>query len=172
MSLDVVVEVLTGEQTNSVPKEVTIEGKPAMLVSGFVYLRNISSNGFLLQQITTADVVYERLDNKRLYRVNAPLVEVQKSQISSDSGDLRYLLFGSRKLYKAFLDLLNKEYKSDEEFFTIFQKINSRLNEMYVVLGSACVLLKRKVLRDYRKELEQDSLIGPYIEKAKSYLRE
>ena len=167
MTLDLLIEVITREHNNSVPKEITIEGKPARRVLGFVYLRSISSNGFPLQTITSADVIYERLDDKRLYRVNGPLSEAQKSQIISPSEDLRYLLFGSRKRYKAFLDLLNKENISDEKFFTIFQKINSLFNEMWGTLQSVCFLLKRRVIKDYIKELEQDSILGGYIERAK-----
>jgi hypothetical protein len=171
MTLDLLLEVITREHNNSVPKEITIEGKPARCVLGFVYLRTTSSNEFPLQMITSADVIYEELGSKRLYKVNAPLDEInQTPQIHYAPEDLRYLLFGSKKLYRAFLDLLNDEKVSSTELFNVFQKINNLFNEMWGTLQTVCFLLKRRLIKDYRKELEQDPLIGPYIEKAKTYL--
>ena len=91
--------------------------------------------------------------------------------------EIASLLFGSRRLYEAFVDMLNdgNMHIKEEDFDSIVKKVTGVYNEMFYELrnGPFIIRIFRNILvvRDYRKKLKQDPIIGPYIERAKSYLK-
>ena len=173
------IELIKGEETDGlagklIPDTLTINGKTTRFVRGLVYQREVSSNGHP-STLTEIELVYERPNHGLLYVVKPVSLDTFNSNSEFfPVEDLRYLIFGSRKLYKAFFQVLNEEKRkkliSKEGYLHIFHKVNTLSNEMYRVLGGACVLLKRRVIRDYRKELEQDPLVRRYIDIARTYL--
>ena len=175
-------EVLTKKRTNGLPVQVSINGRPSEFVRGFLYTPpNIVPNG---SSKTEIELVYEDLEYRLLYLVTPHSLDVVKNAESKifDSAieDLRYLLFGpfgSKKLYKTFFDFVNeakiRDLITDGAYIYIVHGVNNALNVMRSEQRDALSFLGQwATMEETRRMLENDPVIGPYVKRAKSSLKD
>ena len=195
-------EVLIGVRKNEVLPTVTIKNKPAEFLWGMKYTRETPSSSSQDERKTTyIELVYEgqypRLiekiavkllatvvgllgypfeedpNSKALYLLSPSSLEQLKPGYSIPGVvDGRWVLFGSKKLYKAFFRVLNEDkingLITDEDYIQIFNRINARYNKYFCELGNAAGLERKlETLKEFKEVFRNDPLIRPYINIAK-----
>lgn len=92
-----------------------------------------------------------------------------------DVEDLRYRIFGSRRLYHAFLHALDQqklsESISEAEYLGVIERVDSRFKKMYCEWKNAPLLYKKQTLREFREVFENDPLISPHLRMAKEIVQ-
>lgn len=95
------------------------------------------------------------------------------TQITGFEGDedYRYMLFGSRSLYKAFLSVLSEAKRNglitDKEYLEVINRVDDRFSITYCEWRNAPFFYKKQTLREFREVFESDPLISPYLRRAK-----
>lgn len=88
-----------------------------------------------------------------------------------DVEDLRYRIFGSRRLYEAFLHVLDQQRLSksisDVEYLKLIERVDHRFKRMDCEWKNAPFLYKKHTLREFREVFANDPLISPYLRIAK-----
>lgn len=187
MSLD----ALTDVGNNRPPQTIEINGRQAKFLFGMEYMRTTPTYKSLFE------LVYE---NPRMDVIDRAIVDLLRSvgyedSQNSDSGvpyvlnthsleelhsknaiepkrDYRYILFGSRAIYKSFFKVLNEKRASvsinKEDYQEVYDRIQllfDRLHNKIKLTNNPFIIIdsiKRAI-----KEFEQDEVITPYLEEAK-----
>ena len=87
--------------------------------------------------------------------------------------DNRYILFGSRKLYKSFLRILDERKSkgliNDEQYLEVLKRVDIRFSRMHAEAKGVSIF-NQTVINDYRKVFQHDPVVRPYLEMAKSHI--
>ncbi|MBI2658760.1 hypothetical protein HYX05_01495 [Candidatus Woesearchaeota archaeon] len=90
--------------------------------------------------------------------------------------DTSYLLFGSKRLYKAFLHVLDEQKRrksiTDEEYLKVLERVNIRSRKMNYQMSGKSIFHRNEVLRQFREVLGEYPLIRPYLAMASLRLAE
>lgn len=186
MSLEVLTERRIRELGGLKSAQIKINGRHADFVSGYMLdgLHEGESVELIYEVPCSAGFrlfvkAFEFLQNdmfEELY--DGSLFRVQCKSLSSLNNernfftieDTRFNLIGSRRIYKAFLTIIDdqklKNLISDERYMAIFERLGRRLARMQVDVMQV-PLRDKEVIREYRDVLEQDGLFQPYLSMAK-----
>lgn len=149
------------------PKEITLITEVNRSKSLGIMTRAFAKFGYNLEGMLDSGPIYLA----KTHYLDNPF---EGATLNSDvqlGEDLRHIMFGSRKLYKAFLQALDQqklsESISETEYLGVIQRMDRRFKRMYCELGNAPFLYVRRTLMEFREVFENDPLISPYLRIAK-----
>lgn len=186
MSLDSLVDI--GESRP--PQTLKIKGKQAKFLFGIKYVPITYSSKPLFE------LVYERPDigvhdilivnllkiigyedsrdsNSGIpYILNTSSLEELNTNSIEPKRDYRYILFGSRAVYKSFFNVLNEKRLSGSISKEDYQKVYDRIQFLFEALHNEVKSTKNLFvivgsIKHFIKEFERDEIIAPYLEEAK-----
>lgn len=198
MTLNTLVAVLTSENIGDLSDKLRVTNMSAKFWFGVHYMRSIDNDSGVPSKIPVIELVYEApkpaslrlweylmLEKSDLlndeykyrsahYKATLHSFDELESGIKLYSCDMdeRYRIFGSRKLFKAFFDEINKDRLNgvikDEEYMRLFDEVERRCNKMICELGNARSEDILEVIKEFRNVFRSNTLIVPYLARAKS----
>ncbi|MBI2654716.1 hypothetical protein HYX02_07985 [Candidatus Woesearchaeota archaeon] len=184
-------DMLLGEESRIPPQTLYIKGRQASFLFGvkrlskkdnhpktiFELLYETELNGMndieiikILEKVGYED---QDLNSGTLYAVETYALEVlSPKSITKGYRDYRYMLFGSRAIYKSFFNILNERRINSslgqEGFQCIYDNVGSSFKGFSDKFGSTKNESERMdIVRWAIEDFERDELIAPYIEEAR-----
>ena len=132
--------------------------------------------GYRKHNFTVKDVelVYEGDESGILYLVDRPIENVRAQKKVYGSEDLRYRVFGSKQVYKAFFELLNRDYEGGrlkkEEYMAIRKIVLDISANVYSTSLNYFFMHKLVGLEIITAYIQRKNLDGRTVSMLKSYL--
>ena len=167
-----------------------IDGIPARFISGYVHDGGLSPKQFevvfqvpwsrhmeiftnLLRIFDTNFL--EEIYGGELYTVKSMPIDTRGQDFDYYiREDLRYMLFGSRKILKAFLQTLDQQMLqgniTEEQYICVMRDVDTKFSQMWGDYKNAWVFHRNQVKREWYKIMESDALVRPYLKMALEYL--
>ena len=180
MTIDVLTREKLDEITSGLGSRLKLKGRNANFISGNV-INNSRTDITLIYEIPwskkfeafakllelTGSTILEEFYRGPIHIVKPKSLESFRGteQINSHE-DMRYLLFGSRSMYKAFLAVLDAHklngYMTGEEYMYVIRRIDLRYLKLHAeTKGNS--LFNTSALAEFRNVFENDPLLRPYI---------
>lgn len=148
-------------------KEITLVSEVSSSKSWGMMTKLLTRLGYSLEEMFDSGPIY----SAKTYCSDKIFEGVTLNSDVQVDEDLRYIIFGSRRLYKAFLQAIDQqklsESISDMEYLGVMQRMGHRFKKMYCELGNAPFLYRIQTLREFREVFANDPMISPYLRMAK-----
>ena len=192
MSLDTLTEILTSENRDALLVKIAPDyeklSEPARFMWGIVYERRVvaladrEDRRSRIDSRTVHELIFEGLNSRKFYIVrDNPLNDISPGASLKGAEDVKYRIFGKRRLYISFFSVLNHDNIngeiSNDEYMEIYNAIKIIHSDIYSTMPNRFILdriMKKDMIRRYLKGMnERDFQLGgvliEYLEKAKEY---
>lgn len=185
MSLEILTQEKIKDLTGGLTSRVMFGSRMADFISGYIRNRGeydqqimlicevpwSASFGMFVRILETiGSRFFEELHAGVIYLVQPPSLDsLRENKDFYYDEDRRFILFGSRKLYKAFIHKVDEKrlrgLMSDEEYLEIFHRMNQRSRKLHAESVKVS-LFDNSVLSEYRRVFREDPLVRPYLKMA------